>query len=563
MRLYALSLNLSFAYEFYQYLEEIFLLTPEQSGNKNSRKNIIKTNVESYITNTLQITPPYVGLYFLKLQDKSIYGIPTVPKKEYSFSASNIKRKADYANELKAKTLKVKFKTNHKVNSSKLAGTIDSIIKNPGNYVHLKMDHTDSESETNSVEPIGASVVDDSITVNFEDILQNDHDAPETKPEITGPAMESAAGQSAYHNAAQIATENVPKVTPKPPTVYLNNSTTEPKVKLVTYESETKSGSIEEWYDGNLFLLSLSGESLTDKQKIAKLLGALGGELQRSINTELQRLTKTNHPTEITIADFKNTIIKITKKSATEYSRELDRLVFQGTDVKEFYEKIVNLVRKLLGKDDQNMVESLSSTYLKAKVLKSNYNFQLSEKKGFELVDLAVEIYSISKQPGIAQINNFQQRVLKQNYRQNFGNKQPEKSTESKRQNSSPNQPQKIICGYCKKVGHTYGVCRSRLGKQPQLNNGPGRQNGSNNHQGQNPSNRQNGFQYPVQNRQTQNSTQNMNSSTPSYESYRPQCHHCNKFGHYWKVCRSRERGIPPTQNSIFARRGVSQNQQQ
>ena len=56
LRLQALSLNLSFPYEFYQYLEEIFYLTPKQSGIRNSRKATIKANVESYITNTLQIT---------------------------------------------------------------------------------------------------------------------------------------------------------------------------------------------------------------------------------------------------------------------------------------------------------------------------------------------------------------------------------------------------------------------------------------------------------------------------------------------------------------------------
>jgi len=94
----------------------------------------------------------------------------------------------------------------------------------------------------------------------------------------------------------------------------------------------------------------------------------------------------------------------------------------------------------------QTACEELATTYLKNKLLNNNYSFQLSDKTGYELVDLAEQIHSINKEPTIKpDVNNY--RIHPKN---NYKHKKDAKPFQKNREQNNGNT------GYQK--GNNYGT---------------------------------------------------------------------------------------------------------
>ena len=589
-KLYRLTLNLALSFEVYEYIATLCSIDIPAEGNKNTKKNTLKSQIESYIEHTLSVTPVYVDIYLFRLRNKSIYFVPTLPIGSHSTSTKS-EGLSQYKNRITDKTLKVKYKPRPKVHCANLAETINNIINNPGSYIHFNMESGGSDSESSYDDEIGSAE-----HVDINNLRQDEEsDQLETSNENDVKTETDKEVHTLHANPTTLMTSPTRLVTvpvinqsipvaqaaPKPAPIIINAATTSAdKIGLVEYESETKNGNIEEWFEGNLFLITLVNDSFTDSKKIALLLGALKGDLQKSVNAELQKLQKKN--SGLTIANFKDTIIKLTKRSPTEYSRELERLTYTGGDVKDFYDKIVNLVRKLVRKESEEL-ESLASTYFKAKFLKTNYTFQLSDKSGSELVDLAREIMTISKHPTVSSTVNTMQTKGPSNQ------KQPSPKGQTTFDFKKP-----VTCNHCQKIGHTSNVCRSKLAGKPQVsryyqagkgnpnyNNGQNQRSGQNNGNGQNfnvdqrfnsnqnYSGYQNGYHngsgqnpyqpktngYVNQNKPGTHNSPGYNQGPFSYAAEKPQCHYCFKRGHLARECHSKSRGVPPHPDSAYARR--------
>ena len=93
---------------------------------------------------------------------------------------------------------------------------------------------------------------------------------------------------------------------------------------------------------------------MSEEQQIATLLGAVKGDLQKQLYSELQR--KRTSESKLSLSDFREILIKVTKKSSSEYSRILDKLRFTGDiSVRDVYSQIYCLVKKLLKNGTDSM----------------------------------------------------------------------------------------------------------------------------------------------------------------------------------------------------------------
>ena len=112
----------------------------------------------------------------------------------------------------------------------------------------------------------------------------------------------------------------------------INNFQADKKLKISEYISEEKSGTADEWLESKLFMLTLSGTTMSEEQQIATLLGAVKGDLQKQLYSELQR--KRTSESKLTLSDFREILIKVTKKSSSEYSRILDKYFSRNISIK-------------------------------------------------------------------------------------------------------------------------------------------------------------------------------------------------------------------------------------
>jgi len=492
MQLYALKLSQALSFECIEYICTLCGIHIDSTGtkNKNTYKKQLIPLIENYIVDTLKVHPTWFEAFFFKTQNKKVYYVPTLPTVNKSYPDYEILGINQIRTKIQNKSITLKYKPNLKVPSQDVADLCNKIIKTPEAYTHFEMNFTDSDDDY-EYDPA------------YETAMSQAH-------------VESDWSQydSANHNPEYDYPEHAVDVEHKPDGIFYPsgnddafhddnnlqlNTTTTNKIPLVDYESEEKNGDIMDWYNGNLFILTLHGDSLTEPKQIAMILSAMKGDIQRQVSAELQ---SKDSPASLTLADFQTALTKITKRTKTEYSRLLDHLQFQGGDVKDFYGKILNLVKKLLGSGKTDSHKSLASTYLKAKCLKNNLSFQLSEKLGRELVDLAQEILNITKTPVVSHTNAY------------YADKNPQN------------------CSYCHKSNHSYQFCRTRLS-----DNRPPSQYGYNNSFETN---------YPPWQQQY----------FPNSQQYFPKpkvCHFCTKIGHIARACHSRARGDDPHPKSVYA----------
>jgi len=530
MNVYPLGLNLGLTYEFYLFLIEVFGLKYEEtSSNKTDQKRVIQTLIKDYITNTLSIEPEYINIFLFWLK-KSIYFLPVKPSTVVE--KQNIQSLSAYKTAIKDKSITVPHKQKLTVNSSESKELITKIIKSPENYQFLKMNDSDSESE--SYTSFGSIELDE----NLKSVIESDY--PNTQnifntnlesakeaadfPAFTRKLETSLLDQSPIIESETTHDGNINR------TFFTNNLNANEggTVKLQDYINEEASGSSDEWLDSQLFVITLKKPTQwTDLQKIGALLTAVKGDLGKQLNLELQRLDSG----DLNLNTFRTTLSKLTKKSSSEYSRILDKMRYSGDiTIREFYNKIYTIVKKLLvasspkSQVDQKTCQNLSSTYLKSKVLRDNYHFQLSEKCGFDLVELAEQIQSINMTPVVSNLNkittdkrntgvkpeqnNWNQKNGQQytfndknnirpnvNYNRNitarpqYGKPRDFQQTQNFRpyQNNQQFQPRAfqntfraIDCHYCGKNGHGWARCFIREREQPTWNPNIGREEGEN-----------------------------------------------------------------------------------
>ena len=530
MNVYPLGLNLGLTYEFYLFLIEVFGLKYEEtSSNKTDQKRVIQTLIKDYIKNTLSIEPEYINIFLFRLK-KSIYFLPVKPSTVVE--KQNIQSLSAYKTAIKDKSITVPHKQKLTVNSSESKELITKIIKSPENYQFLKMNDSDSESE--SYTSFGSIELDE----NLKSVIESDY--PNTQnifntnlesakeaadfPAFTRKLETSLLDQSPIIESETTHDGNINR------TFFTNNLNANEggTVKLQDYINEEASGSSDEWLDSQLFVITLKKPTQwTDLQKIGALLTAVKGDLGKQLNLELQRLDSG----DLNLNTFRTTLSKLTKKSSSEYSRILDKMRYSGDiTIREFYNKIYTIVKKLLvasspkSQVDQKTCQNLSSTYLKSKVLRDNYHFQLSEKCGFDLVELAEQIQSINMTPVVSNLNkittdkrntgvkpeqnNWNQKNGQQytfndknnirpnvNYNRNitarpqYGKPRDFQQTQNFRpyQNNQQFQPRAfqntfraIDCHYCGKNGHGWARCFIREREQPTWNPNIGREEGEN-----------------------------------------------------------------------------------
>ena len=592
MQVFALKISQQLNFENIEYICKLCGIQTDTQNNANKNKTNYKKQlipqIESYILDTLRVQPICFGVFLFKTQHKKVYYIPTLPVINKAVTEKDILSLTQIKTAISSKTIQLKYKPDLKVPNRTIADLCNKIIADPAKYSHFNMTFSESDDESISDTPMGPIRISSG---NSLDISSDSHDVDEDQNQ---PAPEQFHTPSPNHSMNNIPNQeseqsdvkteqtspeysprSTPIVTEKLPRQnrlqserkLLINTTTTSKIPLVDYESEEKNGNVMDWYTGNIFLLTLHGDNLTEQKKIAMILSAMKGDLQRRVSEELQSQGTAE---SLTLAQFQTALLKVTKKTKTEYSRELERLKFNGGDVKEFYGKILNLVKKLLGNDQKASHESLASTYLKAKCLNSNLNFQLSEKSGTSLVDLATDILNITKNPTISAVNNFNGGKI---------TKKAEKDQNFKK-NAAPKGPN---CTYCQKPNHSYQECRSRLsGKPPtsrfyqsgtsklsQTYQRPPTQNDfQGNRQNNNfgpPNNFQPNSSFHYQPRQqmkpVSSHQQNQYTNSPSTFSKPFICHFCTKLGHTARDCHSRARGYNPHPQSEFARRRGQQIQ--
>ena len=531
MNVYPLGLNLGLTYEFYLFLIEVFGLKYEEtSSNKTDQKRVIQTLIKDYIKNTLSIEPEYINIFLFRLK-KSIYCLPVKPSTVVE--KQNIQSLSAYKTAIKDKSITVPHKQKLTVNSSESKELITKIIKSPENYQFLKMNDSDSESESYT------SFASIELDENLKSVIESDY--PNTQnifntnlesakeaadfPAFTRKLETSLLDQSPIIESETTHDGNINR------TFFTNNLNANEggTVKLQDYINEEASGSSDEWLDSQLFVITLKKPTQwTDLQKIGALLTAVKGDLGKQLNLELQRLDSG----DLNLNTFRTTLSKLTKKSSSEYSRILDKMRYSGDiTIREFYNKIYTIVKKLLvasspkSQVDQKTCQNLSSTYLKSKVLRDNYHFQLSEKCGFDLVELAEQIQSINMTPVVSNLNkittdkrntgvkpeqnNWNQKNGQQytfndknnirpnvNYNRNitarpqYGKPRDFQQTQNFRpyqnqfQQFQPrafqNTFRAIDCHYCGKNGHGWARCFIREREQPTWNPNIGREEGEN-----------------------------------------------------------------------------------
>ena len=453
MKLFPLTLNLALQFPVYEYLADLLSLTYDTEANKTTEKSNIKNQVETTLAQR-NISPPFVDIYIFRRPNKQYYFVPLIPTE----NKNDLKSISQYKEAIKNKSLKIKYKLTLKAPDTKTVTTINSIIENESNYGHFKIDVVmDSDSETD-------------LTGSQNAVFQQDHDSEENSihdadpPSVNPPAPSQPLAQlssgflnvpnpltSPSHSMSSPPTQRHENEIVKTDLNQTNNSVlhthntsspaprqvmvntlparlpAEHKLKLTQYADSVKAGdTIDEWLSQNIFILTLADQQahIPEEQKIALLLGALSGEIRSQVISELQRQHLSGG---LSLDTFKNAIRKITKKSAAETTRSLNRLNFDGGDIQAFYNQILNLSKKLVKNDDVESAVNLADGQFRSKMYKTNQVFQLSEKAGQDLVDLAVEISQLSSVPVTTQTNAYQVKPgqkhgQKMNHHQNHNN---------------------------------------------------------------------------------------------------------------------------------------------
>jgi len=423
MKVYPIALNLALQWEIYiLILDALDIEYTDTQQNKIDQKRIIIALIKDYFESTLKIDELFINIFLFKLNKKDIFFIPIVPNN--TVSKSNIQNLNYYKKALNEKKFKIPYISKLSVDSEKARKLLRTIIEKPKEYEYLKMSESDTESE-NSFRSLDNSIeIDNSQQPIFEfnnEAKSQTENAPISETNLkdaleaanfkaftqslTSPTLRPPNNQ----NPNDLTSNPVFNTSQKPNQIFSNNINKETgKVKIQDYVSEENSGSSDEWLDSQLFVITLKKSQWDDTQIIGALLTAVTGDLGKQLSLELQRLNSN----ELTIPKFREILSKLTKKSSSEYSRVLDKMKYSGEiPVREFYNKIYNIVKKLLvasspnSRVDEKTCENLSSTYLKSKILRNNYHFQLSEKCGFDLVELAEQIQSINMTPAVSNLN--------------------------------------------------------------------------------------------------------------------------------------------------------------
>ena len=230
---------------------------------------------------------------------------------------------------------------------------------------------------------------------------------------------------------------------------------------------------VDSWVQNQVYILEMSG--LRDQKKIiSHLLGGLGTNLLQAVRQELQ----TKNQEELKTDNFKQALRNAAHQTDADLIRQLSNLKFHPESMptmKDLYLKITALNQALYPKvKDAETQKTMNTEEFKKKVpkaIRDSPNFQISDLKGYDLVDLAQRLADANK------------NELETNYFQSGGNKKsPFFSNQGgrfskKRYNNNRKQ---IRCNYCKIPGHKESECYRKKREKGQSNGGQDRERNNN-----------------------------------------------------------------------------------
>jgi len=274
-----------------------------------------------------------------------------------------------------------------------------------------------------------------------------------------------------------------------------NISATTSKIELPPYtEHDTNA---ETWVRRCLYNFQLY-QIVREPVMVARMLSALPNGLQPSVQNHLSRSVNTADQT--TVAKFQEALISLTKKSATDIERDLDKCTYDPgkfPHFRDFLYKIRSFVEQQLPSTTPNdVLEITVKKEFKKRVpptIKNNITFNMSEEDGLRLADLAQRIYSLTnissnnlrttKKDSNKESNNFHTSKKSDQNRSNFAkNRQGVKFSEKTNYNNrsknyiSAHSGQKFTgpkntgqtgqsgksptCFFCQIPGHRWTECR-------------------------------------------------------------------------------------------------------
>lgn len=246
------------------------------------------------------------------------------------------------------------------------------------------------------------------------------------------------------------------------------------KAKCELPKFDPQKTTTEGWVDSSVFALELGG--ITDPKKVVShLMLALDPKLQPSIQSLLiKERDSATPPKEISVEIFKKALKTIAGKSTNDLDMLVDNLSFnKGSyrSMREFYIDLERYLKDLNPDIDSDVaLAKLTSRAFKKKVpveIRTAPAFQMSDKTGVDLADLAQTLYSNLRHASPA-LNAFSAFKPYQRKTVTFKDNRPQYTRQNAYRRAASPRPaptsaqtfKRIKCFYCSKLGHKKSECR-------------------------------------------------------------------------------------------------------
>ena len=251
------------------------------------------------------------------------------------------------------------------------------------------------------------------------------------------------------------------------------------KTSTPKIEKFTDKHNVDSWVTNQQYILEMGG--LRDPRKvISHLLGGLEHNLLQAVRQELQTKQQENLTTE----DFKEALRNAAHQTDDDLIRQMKNLKFDSEKMptmKDLYLKITAINTALYPKiQDKETKERMDTEDFRKKVPKSireNSNFQISDLKGYELVNLAQKLADANRVELEANFLDSRSntrtygRGSRGGYRGGYRGGSRRGNRGGRYQNRHRGQYQQK-CNYCGIPGHKEFECRKKRAQRNQSNRG-------------------------------------------------------------------------------------------